>query len=1645
MTFSSWLHTVLSHRAPRRRRLHAALTVERLEDRVTPSVNWSIVTAGLKPSLDQMQTDLNNIDQTAVANKVNNIPVINAHLSAIPQVNGLISSFEPALLGALQGNDDTTVTNNIFTELGPMGLKFLATTHDVSVIGEADVTVTLTLHKDPSVGPADRMDFGLGLPSVPLTIRHEPSPMTPDVEVRTGLTYTLVFGLQNGKFFLANSPAGFDVSVDATIPNATSVTPMKGAIGFIPIDAADNPDAKTKFHGDFKMDVTGVPVPSMPNATAHLVNATLSGGAMVNLMLTTDPSLALPGSLSSPALPQLTSNFIMSWNFNTSGLNGAANTFGDPPTVNFSNNTLDVGPLLSNFAQPVVQELQKIAQTLAPVLDALQQPLPIVGESLQGFLADAGFIDSNIASIINFATDIDTLANNVQGVLAGLGGISVPLPPSGFGLGMNDDLRTQPAAGDLMNFGNALTQLQPENPTALKYQDIESAIVSHCPSNIQTAMQTVLDFFDPTKNTHITLSFPLLTDLVKGLDRLLLGQDVDIIRFTAGFNDTVNPSLTVPAPAGAAGAVFSFGGTISIDAAIGIAYDTHGLRELAHDTIYNSPVLADLADGLYVDTPSHVIVQGSLGVSVVGFGPFALVVANGSVDANISLKTVDTAVDSAVDGPDETLVGKRRLFQDADNDVGEFLFATSGGISGEVSGTAGAQVFTPAGPVIIIASYDTGPITLLDLSGGGIANPFAKKDTVMLAGPAVPLSQNSVGDFIVQGANGVLTLNLGSKALRDARGISQGDKGEAFSVTPATARTGDPAGEAVWVSAYGIKQRYAGVTMIVATETGMVTPAEKDGFADVTIGEGITVPAILTGGPNKDVLTYQGSGDSTVKGGGGDDILTGGAGTNHITAGDGNVRLVGGGGTNFLTGGTGDDTFLGGKTGINQMVGGAGDDTFFAGDNNDVIQGGTGNETVTAGGGRDIIYGATGDNTINWSVGDGNIMVYGDGDTTFDAFGSDAADMITLSHDNAGVTMQAGTANVSLSNVQTINLESADGADNITVNDLSHTSVQGVNINLSEVAKPDHSHDVVVVNGTTGADHFKIQAQNATDNTGVVLGEVTDVQHDDSYLVQVANAHDNLIVNGQGGTDRFDIHSISGATRINGGAGNDTFNVTAQKTTDYVGTLTIDGMSGSNALTVDESGYAAGDTVSLTSSKILSNLFPSGVQFGASGGTFGQGIVLMTGGGDDTVNVQSTLTGATTSVNTGGGADTINVSSDAPMDQGNLTGLAGKLAIDAGTGMNQLHVSDVGGTPGNLQVQIDAGHIAGLAGLTGNTDIAYVATGGTFAGIEVDSAAMGATLESFLVNNPNGPLTLDANGGPDKVVVQALAYPATINTGAANDEIDVQVASNSAYHLTVDGGPFSTSPPGNVLKITDVSNRAVMHDHVLNEVAGEVDVFYLQGAASVISYMNFQQVLPSVDAVTSFVKALYHTVVKREPLAGELSTGVALASMSGGPTQLATQLEHSDEARRLLLSSWFKTYFNIAISPHSPGLVPALTYLHKHTEEQTLAMLFGMLLAPGKVKIPQGLTVAEFVYKDLLGRLPFATEQTTGSATQLALSILKGNAYRYRAVKGYFLSILRRTQPPMSSDVNTLLQTGDGLTAIRIMMEGSMEFFDNGY
>src|SRR5262249_22221875 len=140
--------------------------------------------------------------------------------------------------------------------------------------------------------------------------------------------------------------------------------------------------------------------------------------------------------------------------------------------------------------------------------------------------------------------------------------------------------------------------------------------------------------------------------------------------------------------------------------------------------------------------------------------------------------------------------------------------------------------------------------------------------------------------------------------------------------------------------------------------------------------------------------------------------------------------------------------------------------------------------------------------------------------------------------------------------------------------------------------------------------------------------------------------------------------------------------------------------------------------------------------------------------------------GAAAYVNTEGGDDFIVVSSD-PHGGGVLSNLQGHLTLDAGTGTNQLIVSESGSGQNDVMAVYDTAFVSPVQG----TVISYSASGGDFSTVQLTTGV-----------------------GDDGVVVVSKLPDVfySLNSGPGNDVFDVLVTPASAYsNLVVDGSAGS--------------------------------------------------------------------------------------------------------------------------------------------------------------------------------------------------------------------------------------------------------------
>ena len=273
------------------------------------------------------------------------------------------------------------------------------------------------------------------------------------------------------------------------------------------------------------------------------------------------------------------------------------------------------------------------------------------------------------------------------------------------------------------------------------------------------------------------------------------------------------------------------------------------------------------------------------------------------------------------------------------------------------------------------------------------------------------------------------------------------------------------------------------------------------------------------------------------------------------TAGDDRISVVSSGSSVVVNGLAAQVTVNGIDAGVDSLVinGGAGNDTIDAsrlhagqinltlngGDGNDTIIGSTGNDIVNGGRGNDVASLGAGNDTFVWNPGDGSDTVDGGaGNDTLVFNGANIDEKMEISADGKGATLtrDVGVITMNLTNIETIDVNALDGADTITVDDLSKTGVKDVAIDLGLTPGSgvgDGKADTVVINATSGDDVI-----NVTNNNGVVTvsGLATEVT-----ITGFEANNDRIVIHGLGGDDAIVASGLDGAMLFtaDGGDGND--------------------------------------------------------------------------------------------------------------------------------------------------------------------------------------------------------------------------------------------------------------------------------------------------------------------------------------------------------------------------------------------------------------------------------------------------------------------------------------------------------------------------
>ena len=453
--------------------------------------------------------------------------------------------------------------------------------------------------------------------------------------------------------------------------------------------------------------------------------------------------------------------------------------------------------------------------------------------------------------------------------------------------------------------------------------------------------------------------------------------------------------------------------------------------------------------------------------------------------------------------------------------------------------------------------------------------------------------------------------------------------------------------------------------------------------------------------------------------------------------------------------------------GIDHIYGGEGDDLIFGAEGNDVIEGGIGNDVIDGGTGddniqggidNDIIYGGEGNDVIDG--GAGNDSLYGDkGVASGYTKGSDAFNGEKISFgENFGLggifykDAQSGSTSGNDKIKTGPGLDFVDGqggSDQIFVNLMGGSETSYVNITDSGTGASDR--DVLTIEATEYADNLLMRMNEAGTLGFVALlpedGDVSSTNANKNIeRVNFTNGIDVVNLYANGGDDKVVVDGTAAVTNIDGGAGNDTFQVGQLYNSDRkAGTQNI----------ASEDGFK---TIQNSDGKYLSEGVSEGSKLSIDGGI-----------GDDTFTALRNVG----SLNMAGsrGNDAFSIYNYRMMNGKIITN--GTQSIDGGSGIDSVNVY---GSEGDDTVVITK---EGLLSESGGIKVA---------GVEYSNFAAGAGDDEFYVasNNAGETTTINGGHGNDTVSVGGLDFEGALrnsDTDGQTNNLTFEVLSADSVDL----------------------------------------------------------------------------------------------------------------------------------------------------------------------------------------------------------------------------------------------------------------------
>ncbi|MGH1427409.1 MAG: DUF4347 domain-containing protein [Arenicella sp.] len=1061
--------------------------------------------------------------------------------------------------------------------------------------------------------------------------------------------------------------------------------------------------------------------------------------------------------------------------------------------VDFDNIQIDLGGLINSFLGPALDGINTV---LGPVFDLVGDG----AESAQGFLNAPIPIISDIAGLLGISDDFSflDLTGNKTSFNAFFDAIEQ--------ISRLTDAIDAIADTGKLNLGGLRIVLDDESPFYFpKFGKPVPIAVANVYDNASTAETSLLQLLGITADgSPIPDPGGFKLDLLSpgNIFKLLTGDSFDIFSFNL---PKLELELGIDLGFDFDVLAFNIDGGVSVTVDLGIGYDSTGLERIKQAQDEGTAIDgADLLDGFFIrtiegggpeisfdasfsgggsvdiHTPSFCIDLGFLGSACFPRFDIFVVQANLNADFSLALDIIDPNEDGKLRFNE--ILDVTNGFSNPENALFLFDIIASGGGSFNAGGTI-LGVSLSTSDLGLDSLNPRFSISAQEIFGGlGFNSPFVPVIAEVLTTNA--------------GSTGIIRINAGEFAYDRIYGDTDDSHGADISV----------------------RNINAGTLRFTDNTSGNFTDVSTAGISSIVF-RGVDARDILDASQVTSNISFD------VRGNGGNDFLRTGSGSDVI---------LGGNGQDFIDGRAGSDSLFG-ERGADDIRGGSSTDLIAGGQGNDSLQGELGGDRYlflsTAdernGFGQDTIIESSAANTY----ADGRVLAI----SSVQQRGANGIQVTSEGHGLSTGQTVIVTGVVGISNANgTVTVTRIDD-DNFTLNgrnfvggfdgSLGGGYIVDTNVNnLDATRSPAFNLLTDTVDLTNATSSQSLLFDIGSDGSNNPRTTVSFVEEEVAVNTITHNGTGIETFLGGAGNDTFDLSYNTHFTNLDGIEGSDKYIVRLGD--NLTGDINVQDTGLANAT---DSLFVFGrddvlipDAVGLTSSEILFNagtadeksIAYSPVVNGARLESGLEVIQIDLLQGDDSVNIESTPSESTVTINGGLGSDVFNVGVNASTGaEQNLNLIDGteengplKLfgndenpaVAENATDLDQLEIFDTTDAAGNNA----ANNNAGILGFNADTGIGSLEGLGVtiaveFGGVETVELTLGLGDDELLVlgavntdgRTTTGLTTINASTGKDKVDLSlATGSVVTVNGEENNDQINLLASADADIIINGDAG-----------------------------------------------------------------------------------------------------------------------------------------------------------------------------------------------------------------------------------------------------------------